>query len=159
MSTPPRQELLLGPLLDLVLRRLRGTAEAEIAKVGLRTRHIIALTLLRDFGEQGQAGLADSLGIDPTNVVILLNELESAGLAERRRSPEDRRRHTVVVTETGAARLAEAEKALATMEHHMFGALTHDELSTLHGLLQRAAEVTAGKPETPPAVSCTGEDH
>jgi DNA-binding MarR family transcriptional regulator len=158
VSTPSRQELLLGPLLDLVLRRLRGAAEAEVAKVGLRTRHIIALTLLRDFGEQGQAGLADSLGIDPTNVVILLNELESAGLAERRRSPEDRRRHMVVVTETGAARLAEAERALATMEHQMFGALTHDELSTLHGLLQRAAEVTAGGPEAA-AVSCTGEDH
>lgn len=158
MSTPSRQELLLGPLLDLVLRRLRGAAEAEVAKVGLRTRHIIALTLLRDFGEQGQAGLADSLGIDPTNVVILLNELESAGLAERRRSPEDRRRHTVVVTETGAARLAEAEKALATMEQQMFGALTDDELSTLHSLLQRAAEVTAGRSEAA-AVSCTGEDH
>lgn len=148
MSARPRQELLLGPLLDLVLRRLRGAAEVEVAKVGLRTRHIIALTLLRDFGEQGQAGLAESLGIDPTNVVALLNELESVGLVERRRSPLDRRRHTVVLTEAGSARLAEAEGALAALEHRMFAGLDDDELTRLHDLLQRAAAVTAGGAES-----------
>lgn len=157
MSTRPGQELLLGPLLDLILRRLRGAAEMEVAKVGLRTRHIIALTLLRDFGEQGQAGLADSLGIDPTNVVALLNELESIGLVERRRSPQDRRRHTVVLTEAGAARLAEAEGALAALEHRMFAGLRDDELATLHDLLQRAAAVTAGGTESPIA-SCIADD-
>ncbi|OAN42541.1 MarR family winged helix-turn-helix transcriptional regulator [Mycolicibacterium iranicum] len=157
MSTRPRQELLLGPLLDLVLRRLRGAAENEVAKVGLRTRHIIALTLLRDFGEQGQAGLAESLGIDPTNVVALLNELESAGLVERRRSPQDRRRHTVVLTDAGTGRLAEAEDALAALERHMFGGLDDDELAALHDLLQRAAAVTAGGAESTIA-SCIADD-
>ena len=157
MSTHPRQELLLGPLLDLVLRRLRGAAENEVAKVGLRTRHIIALTLLRDFGEQGQAGLAESLGIDPTNVVALLNELESAGLVERRRSPQDRRRHTVVLTDAGTGRLAEAEDALAALERHMFGGLDDDELAALHDLLQRAAAVTAGGAESTIA-SCIADD-
>ena len=157
MSTHPRQELLLGPLLDLVLRRLRGAAEIEVAKVGLRTRHIIALTLLRDFGEQGQSGLAESLGIDPTNVVALLNELESAGLVERRRSPLDRRRHTVVVTEAGSARLAEAEGALARLEHRMFAGMDDDELTSLHNLLQRAAAVTAGGAEST-ITSCIADE-
>ena len=146
MSTRPRQELLLGPLLDLVLRRLRGAAEAEVAKVGLRTRHIIALTLLRDFGEQGQAGLAESLGIDATNVVALLNELEADGLVERRRAATDRRRHIVVVTEAGGARLAEAETALVALEQRLFAGLELSELTSLHDLLQRAATVTAHVP-------------
>ncbi|CAN3130955.1 MarR family winged helix-turn-helix transcriptional regulator [Mycobacterium sp. smrl_JER01] len=157
MSAGAQSELLLGPLLDLVLRRLRGAAEIEIAKVGLRTRHIIALTLLRDFGEQSQAGLAESLGIDPTNVVALLNDLESAGLVERRRSPQDRRRHTVVVTGPGVDRLAQAETALAALEHRMFAALEPDELSALHALLQRAATVTAGGPEFPVVPSCAAD--
>lgn len=149
MSAGARSESLLGPLLDLVLRRLRGAAEIEVAKVGLRTRHVIALTVLRDFGEQSQSGLAESLGIDPTNVVALLNDLESAGLVERRRSPQDRRRHTVILTPSGADRLAQAETALAAVEHRMFAALEPDELATLHALLQRAATVTAGGPEFP----------
>lgn len=158
MSAGAPSELLLGPLLDLVLRRLRGAAEIEVAKVGLRTRHIIALTLLRDFGEQSQAGLAESLGIDPTNVVALLNDLESAGLVERRRSPQDRRRHTVVLTKLGAERLAQAETALAALEHRMFAALEPDELAALHALLQRAATVTAGGPEFPAGSSCAADD-
>lgn len=147
MTDQPRHELLLAPLLDLVLRRLRGAADIEVAKVGLRTRHIIALTLLRDFGEQNQSDLADSLGIDPTNVVALLNELESADLVQRRRSPADRRRHTVLLTDAGAQRLGEAEAVLVTLEHRMFAGLTQTELADLHGLLQRAATVTGGQPD------------
>ncbi|MGE2735609.1 MarR family winged helix-turn-helix transcriptional regulator [Mycolicibacterium vaccae] len=152
MSANARSEALLGPLLDLLLRRLRGAAEAEVAKFGLRTRHIIALTVLRDFGEQSQSGLTESLGIDPTNVVALLNDLETAGLVERRRSPQDRRRHTVILTPAGADRLAQAETALAAVEHRMFAELGPDELVTLHALLQRAASVTAGGPESPGCV-------
>ena len=157
MSAHPKQELLLGPLLDLILRRLRGAAEIEVAKLGLRTRHIIALTLLRDFGEQGQAGLAESLGIDPTNVVALLNDLESAGLVERRRSPLDRRRHTVVLTGAGADRLAEAETALAAVEHGLLATMDSDELTALHSLLARAAAATGGGPESSIA-SCTADN-
>ena len=104
MSTTSAPDQLLGPLLDLLARRLRGAAEAELTAFRLRTRHVVGLTLLRDFGEYSQAGLAEALGLDPTNVVALLNELESTGLVERRRSPEDRRRHTVVLTSAGAQR-------------------------------------------------------
>lgn len=154
MSDGAQQEQLLGPLLDLLARRLRGAAETELTAFGLRPRHVIGLTLLRGSGEQSQADLAEALGIDPTNVVALLNELESAGLVERRRSPADRRRHTVVLTPRGVQRLTEIESALAGLEHRMFAALDGDEQATLHRLLQRATAVTAGGPETPPG-ACT----
>lgn len=157
VSTTPAPDQLLGPLLDLLARRLRGAAEAELTAFDLRPRHVIGLTLLRDFGEYSQARLAEALGIDPTNVVALLNELESAGLIERRRSPEDRRRHTVVLTDAGARRLAEIEAALAGLEHRLFAALDSDEQAMLHGLLQRAAAATGGTAGTP-AVGCTGDE-
>ena len=147
----------MGPLLDLLARRLRGAAEVELAAFSLRTRHVIGLTLLRDFGEHSQAGLAAALGIDPTNVVALLNELESAGLIERRRSPEDRRRHTVVLTAAGEKRHAEIECALAGLEHRLFAALDSDEQATLYGLLQRATAVTGGTPGSA-ALGCAGTD-
>lgn len=157
VSDTPAPDQLLGPLLDLLARRLRGAAEAELTAFDLRPRHVIGLTLLRDFGEHSQAGLAEALGIDPTNVVALLNELEKAGLIERRRSPEDRRRHTVVLTPAGARRLAEIETALAGLEQRLFGALDSDEQATLHGLLQRAAAVTAGTTASP-ALGCAAAE-
>src|SRR5262245_36593383 len=92
---------LAGPLLDYLARRIRAEAELEFRQFDLRARHVIALTLLRDFGERNQSDLAEALGIEPTNVVILLNDLESSGLVERRRSTGDRRRHIVLLTDTG----------------------------------------------------------
>lgn len=139
----PPQEQLLGPLLDLVVRRLRAEAESQLVAFGLRHRHVIGLTVLRDFGERSQADLAEALGIDPTNVVTLLNELESADLVERRRSPHDRRRHIVALTPTGQQRLAEIEAALAGLERRLFAALDCEERATLHGWLQRVAVATA----------------
>ncbi|WKG04112.1 MarR family winged helix-turn-helix transcriptional regulator [Mycolicibacterium sp. HK-90] len=142
---------LAGPLLDYLARRIRAEAEAEFIPFGLRPRHVIALTLLRDFGERSQSDLAQALGIEPTNLVILLNELESMGLVERRRSTEDRRRHIVTLTDTGADKLADVETVVADIENRMFSTLTADDRDTLHTLLQRAAAAASGGPETPAA--------
>jgi MarR family transcriptional regulator, lower aerobic nicotinate degradation pathway regulator len=144
VNQPPlRASALVGHL-----ARVLGTAgESVLAQVGVRPRQLIAMTFLRDHGERSQQALAADLQIDRTNLVGLLNALEQDGLVERRRSPEDRRRHTVALTEAGRERLAQAEFALAAVEDHVLGALTVAEREALHDLLQKA---TAGR-LTPPA--------
>jgi DNA-binding MarR family transcriptional regulator len=112
--------------------------ESALDSVGLRPRQLLALTVLRDFGESSQADLAGTLKLDRTNVVGLLNELEAEGLVERRRSPEDRRRHTVLLTQAGHERLAKAEFVLAAAEDIVFSALTAKQRETLYELLQKA---------------------
>jgi DNA-binding MarR family transcriptional regulator len=127
------------PLIQHLSRRLRSEGDAELFKTfGLRDRHLIALTLLREFGEQGQADLAATLQSDPTSLVGLLNELEAEGLVERRRTPQDRRRHTVALTPAGICRLAEIERALAASEQRVLSGLDPTEQATLHALLQKA---------------------
>jgi DNA-binding MarR family transcriptional regulator len=128
-------------LLDLLARRMRAEGESVLSMVGLRPRHMIALTVLRDRGDSSQQDLATTLQIDRTNLVGLLNELETEGLIERRRSAEDRRRHTVAITETGHERLARAEFALAAVENVVLASLTDGERDQLYTLLQKA---TAG---------------
>jgi DNA-binding MarR family transcriptional regulator len=117
---------------------MRVRAETALAPVGLRPRHLIALTVLRDHGGSTQQALSTTLQIDRTNLVGLLNDLEGEGLIARRRSPEDRRRHIVELTDAGARRLAKAEFALAAVEEEVLSALDHDEREQLYGLLQRA---------------------
>jgi DNA-binding MarR family transcriptional regulator len=117
---------------------MQTDAESELASSGLRSRHVVALTLLRDLGDQNQSDLAATLGLDPTNVVALLNELEAADLIERRRSPQDRRRHTVSLTATGERRLTEVEHLLAGVERRVLSSLTPEEHATFYKLLQRA---------------------
>jgi DNA-binding MarR family transcriptional regulator len=129
-------------LLDYLARRMRLRTEAVLAPLGLRPRHLVALTVLQRLGGSTQQALATTLAMDGTNIVGLLNELEADKLIERRRSPEDRRRHLVELTEAGADRLAKAESALTEVEQEMLGALDADQRETLYNLLQLAAAGT-----------------
>jgi DNA-binding MarR family transcriptional regulator len=131
---------LSAPLLVHLARRMQTEAEVELAVFGLRARHVIALTLLRDLGEQNQSDLPATFGMDPTNVVALLNELEADGLVERRRSPQDRRRHTVSLTPAGRSRLKEVEHLLTGVEQRVLDPLTREEQQTFYTLLSRATE-------------------
>lgn len=126
---------------------MRLRAESALAPLGLRPRHLVTLTVLRDHGEGTQQALAAALQIDRTNLVGLLNELEQEGLVARTRSTEDRRRHIVALTAAGSERLDRAERALAGVEGEVLGALDGEERQTLYRLLQRA---TAGH-----VVDCT----
>ncbi|MCU1659632.1 MAG: hypothetical protein JWO57_4288 [Pseudonocardiales bacterium] len=131
-------------LLDHLARRMRLRTEAVLAPLGLRPRHLVALTVLRVRGGSTQQALATTLAMDGTNIVGLLNELEADNLIERRRSPEDRRRHLVELTDTGAEQLAKAESALADVEQEVLGALDASQRETLYNLLQLAATGTGG---------------
>src|SRR5690349_21818301 len=82
ISQPARRS---AALLDLLSRRMRAAGEAGLSTVGIRPRHLLALTILRDRGETSQADLAGTLQLDRTNLVGLLNDLEKDGLIERRR--------------------------------------------------------------------------
>jgi DNA-binding MarR family transcriptional regulator len=94
--------------------------------------------MLRDHGGCSQQALTSMLEMDATNVVGLLNELEAENLVERRRSPQDRRRHVVELTDVGVKLLTKAELALAGIENEVFGALNIDQRETLYNMLQQA---------------------
>jgi DNA-binding MarR family transcriptional regulator len=136
LNQPPRRS---GALLDQLARRMRLHAESVLAPLGLRPRHLVALTVLRDQHGSTQQALSTTLMMDRANVVGLLNDLEADGLIERLRSPEDRRRHLVQLTDTGIKRLAKAEFALAQVEDEVLCALDIEQRDTLYELLQLAS--------------------
>jgi DNA-binding MarR family transcriptional regulator len=137
-------------LLVHLARHMRLRSEAAIAPLGLRARHLVALTVLRDHGGSTQQALSTTLQIDRTNLVGLLNELEADGLIARRRSAEDRRRHIVELTDAGARRLAKAEFALAAAEDEVLSALDSQQRETLYGLLALAT--------TEPELDCAADE-
>lgn len=139
LNQPPRRS---GALLDNLARRIRLHAESVLEPLGLRPRHLVALTVLRDRDGSTQQALASTLMMDRATVVGLLNDLEADALIERQRSPEDRRRHIVQLTDRGAKRLAKAEFALAGVEDEVLGALDARQRATLYDLLLLAASGT-----------------
>jgi DNA-binding MarR family transcriptional regulator len=102
------------------------------------------LCQLRDHGGAvSQQALVEMLHLDPNIVVLLLNDVEAAGFAERRRDPSDRRRHIVEITRSGRRAVERAEKGLEGVEDEVLSALSLQERGELHRLLTRALESEA----------------
>src|ERR1700742_5298545 len=140
MAVTPKQSHRSSALLSHLARLIRMASEAELEPLGLRPRHLVALTVMRENGGvSGQQELATELGVDRTNLVGLLNELEGEGLILRRRAAQDRRRHIVELTPAGEERLAAAEAAIGAAEDEVLGALTDRPREQLFELLQRAS--------------------
>src|SRR5919198_1380806 len=79
--------------------------------LGMRLRQFIVVSYLAERSPSRQQDLCETLMLDANNGVILLNELEEAGWTNRRRDPEDRRRHVVELTEAGRDALERAREA------------------------------------------------
>jgi len=135
-KTAADQRLL--PLLEHLARVGRRSFEVTLEPGGLRPRHLIALNLLSDQGPASQQALADSLSLDPSNVVGLLNELEDRKLITRRRDSTDRRRHIVELSSRGEAQLCDAYDRLRRVDDDLLSALSAKERAMLYELLVRA---------------------
>ena len=106
----------------------------------MRLRWYVALSFLNDHDGASQQALGEALCVDANNLVLLLNELEAAEYAERRRDPLDRRRHLVHITAAGRRALDHAERAQEGVEDDVLAALDPDERATLRDLLARALD-------------------
>lgn len=134
--TVPTQSVVL---ITRLARAIRHRFNEGLAPRGLRQRHLVALTYLRDHGATPQQDLAGALRIDPSNLVGLLNELEDRELVARRHAPGDRRRHIVEITSGGERTLAkDVNRLLDSIEEDVLGALSAEERERLHCLLTRA---------------------
>jgi DNA-binding MarR family transcriptional regulator len=145
-------------LLNHLARVARRRSETALEPTGLRPRHLVALTILRDRGAMTQVALGEALRLDPTNLVGLLNELEQASLLARRRDPLDRRRHIVELSDAGRIALARAERALASVQDQVLAGLDEDERAALHALLVRATGPIGCAEATDEAATCAADE-
>jgi DNA-binding MarR family transcriptional regulator len=82
------------------------TAALEEAGISPRAHAVLTASLCE---ERTQGEIAKAVGLDKTTMVVTLDELEAAGLAERRPSKTDRRAHVVAVTPAGKRKVKQAE--------------------------------------------------
>ncbi|MDX6539062.1 MAG: MarR family transcriptional regulator, temperature-dependent positive regulator of motility [Gaiellales bacterium] len=124
----------------LLLTRLARAVYRRSTKelLGIHLKELATLAYLRDHEGASQQALTQALMLDANSCVLLLNELETAGYAERRRDPDDRRRHIVALTTAGRAALERAERAQESIEDEVLANLGHEERAALKALLSRA---------------------
>jgi MarR family transcriptional regulator, transcriptional regulator for hemolysin len=99
----------LGWLLWRVSHNLATEVTAALESIGIspRAKHVLKAA---STGEHTQIELARMVGVDKTTMVVTLDELEEAGLAERLPSPTDRRVRVIAVTAAGKRKLKQAQE-------------------------------------------------
>lgn len=138
MTTPASVTDAPGTLPMITRLSRRVYREASEAVLGMNMKHFVLLNLLNeDVGTQQQQ-LGEHLCMAANNLVLLLNEVEREGWAQRRRDSGDRRRHLVFRTPAGTEALVRAEQGMDSVEDRVLDSLDADERATLRALLARA---------------------
>lgn len=122
----------------------KARAIAELEAAGFSQYHYSVLAVLGEQPRKTQATIAEALGVDPSQLVGILDALEDRGLVERQRDPEDRRRHVVNLTGKGRSQLVRLRRLIDRMEDDLFTPLDAASRRTFHELLLRLAGYADG---------------
>ena len=149
-TLPPSLLELDAYLLSKIGKEARRRTAVRLAERELRLWHLAVLAALDDFGPHVQRELAVRLGLDPSDVVKVLDELTARGHVERTRDPADRRRVQARLTPDGRVALAELLTEARTTDEDLLAPLDPAEREQLHGLLRRVLDHV--RTESPGAV-------
>src|SRR5262249_47008710 len=87
-----------------------------------------------------QRALSRRLGLVPSRLVALLDEMEERDLVERRADPDDRRSHALFLTAAGRAAIRPIGRIAPEHQDDLLRALSEAERATLSALLLRVAD-------------------
>ena len=127
------------------LRRVafEGEHVERMAALGVRTKLSpgVIKTLVRLSKEDGvsMGEMARGIGVDPSYITALVDDLDARGLARREPAPDDRRVKIIVLTDAGRA-LAEEIDAILSVPPSSFASLSEAELRQLRDLLDKVLE-------------------
>lgn len=143
MTSDRMQDSALAHEIEFLNARARsiGSALANdlLSEHGLRVRSYSVLALACGGVRPTQRQLAEFLRLDPSQIVALVDELESGGLVRRETDPTDRRSKVIVATDAGEERYAAARAATARAEEIALSALTPAERVQLRTLMAKIA--------------------
>ncbi|MEV5708108.1 MarR family winged helix-turn-helix transcriptional regulator [Actinoallomurus sp. NPDC052274] len=138
-SAPSRTAPDLSYLLSHTGHVLATRMTAAFAEIGMTPRgYCVLFHALEE--ERTQIQLAAISDLDKTTMVVTVDELEKAGLAERRPSSRDRRARIISVTEAGERAVAEGTRIADRVHREALEALPEDEREVLVRALTRLAE-------------------
>jgi DNA-binding MarR family transcriptional regulator len=126
-------------LLQLHASSVLEALEEALDPLGISARQYVLLGVAADASELSQVEIASYIGVEPTVLGKLLRDLEERGLLIRQRANEDRRRHSLSLTESGKSLFRQAEDHRAGSEQRALIHLTKTEQRTLRALLTKAA--------------------
>jgi DNA-binding MarR family transcriptional regulator len=126
-----------GQALGSVLRRYLDSAREVISDLPGGPRGFQVMSIASQHPTCNQAGIAEFLGLDRTVMTYLVDDLESAGLVERRPDPSDRRARLVVLTTKGRKTYDAESARIGEVERDVLGNLSDADAELFRQLLFR----------------------
>lgn len=114
--------------------------------MGLTPALFAVLNYLSGHAGATQRAIGAAMGIDPSTMVSLVDELQRGGLADRRPHPTDRRAHAVTITAKGRRTLQRARMLAGEAEDEVLGGLSAGERRELLTLMRQALETAPPQP-------------
>ena len=122
----------------------------QVDAFGLRLAHVGVLKAIFQAGGVTQRQLGDALGMFPSNLVRLIDELEEQNLVRRRKSTEDRRSYALQLTEKGHCVALELITLTRAHQDRICTSLDPAERQELTRLLQKIAAEQGLRPGVHP---------
>lgn len=131
----------LGPLVSQVAALYRQAVagrlknEQWLVDAGFRPPCIGAIMKIAARQPLSQRELSGQLGVDPSDIVAVIDILEQAGFVSRRRDPNDRRRQALTLTTEGKRAVERIGKLLHGIDDEVLGDMSAHDRHVLHRLL------------------------
>lgn len=130
----------LGFLLSRASGVLARSASEALAPLGLRVRSYSVLDLVGEDGDGvTQRRLAAIMGLDPSQIVALVDDLENRDLVTRAPDATDRRNKLIAITEAGRRVHRQARQRVDEASKGHFEGVSQQDLDHLRHVLRRIA--------------------
>ena len=115
---------------------------ATLAQTGVSPNQFLVLMALAETGQVCQQFLAGVIGIDPRNIVPILDSVEARGLVSRETDPADRRRRLIELTGAGRRIVAELSALGAQTERELLAPVPPADQESLRRILCTILDAT-----------------
>ena len=128
----------------VLIRLARGLGVAEeklLGRHGLSLRGYLALSEIVGSPARSQLAISRAIRVlDPSTLVGVLDELETAGFVTRTPDPSDRRARLVTTTEAGLAALLAANADVRRVEDELLGGIPAGQRAQICQVLRQAVD-------------------
>jgi DNA-binding MarR family transcriptional regulator len=150
MESSPSADMKIAEFAGQLFFRLWRASHTHVSEalqsIGLTPALFGVMNVLAARDGAIQQELGSAMGIDPSTMVSLIDQLEDEGLAKRRPHPDDRRAREVTLTPKGRRLLERARKLALDAEDEVLIGLSDSERRDLMKLLRQAYESAPPQP-------------
>ena len=148
-TLPDQTFIYLATALTHAARAYRGGADKVAAAFGLSEATGLPVLVISRYGDGGvrPGVLAETLGLEPSSLVRVVDQLIETGLLVRHDDPVDRRAKILKLTDAGRNTASLMERGMIPFRQQVFGAFDPADveacLRVLAGLPQAVADAAA----------------